>query len=89
MVETEIMVCLHILIKARCITFTSGGWKSYDGKTVVTDGKWHYITTTYEQPNLTLYIDGKVDGKQEPNAVPDTPRNKFFIGGCDLDGAGY
>ncbi len=42
-----------------------------------------------EQPNLTLYIDGKVDGKQEPNAVPDTPRNKFFIGGCDLDGAGY
>ena len=70
-------------------SFTSGGWKSYDGKTVVTDGKWHYITTTYEQPSLTLYIDGKVDGKQEPNAVPDTPKNKFFIGGCDLDGAGY
>ena len=67
-------------------SFTSGGWKSFDGKTVVTDGKWHYITTTYEQPNLTLYIDGKVDGKQVPNAVPDTPKNKFFIGGCDIGG---
>ena len=30
-----------------------------------------------------------MDGKQEPNAVPDTPKNKFSIGGCDLDGAGY
>ena len=41
--------------------------------------------------NLTqlFNIDGKVDGKQEPNAVPDTPKNKFSIGGCDLDGAGY
>ena len=30
-----------------------------------------------------------MDGKQEPNAVPDKPKKKFFFGGCDLDGAGY
>ena len=67
-------------------SFTSGGWKSFDAKTVVTDGKWHYITTTYDSPkgDFKLYIDGKVDHQVKPDAVPDKPENKFFIGGCDI-----
>ncbi|MDP6596754.1 MAG: LamG domain-containing protein [Candidatus Poribacteria bacterium] len=67
-------------------SFTSGGWKSFDAKTVVTDGKWHYITTTYKNPDFKLYVDGKVDAEVKPGAVPDTPKNKFFIGGCDIGG---
>ena len=76
------MVYSHMLIQALCITLLP----LVVGSPLMVNGTTLLLP---EQPNLTLYIDGKVDGKQEPNAVPDTPRNKFFIGGCDLDGAGY
>ena len=36
----------HVNTGVMHYSFTSGGWKSFDGKTVVTDGKWHYITAT-------------------------------------------
>ena len=46
---------------------TAAEWKSFDAKTVVTDGKWHHIVTTYEKPNFKLYVDGKVDAQIAPN----------------------
>ena len=60
----------HVNTGVMHYSFTSGSWSPLmvNGTTLLLP----------EQPNLTLYIDGKVDGKQEPNAVPDTPRNKFF-----------
>ena len=74
----------HINTGVMHYSFTAGGWKSFDGKTVVTDGKWHHITTTYERPDFTLYIDGKVDAQVKPDTDPDMPENKFFIGGCNI-----
>lgn len=65
-------------------SFTTGGWKSFDANTVVTDGKWHHIVTTYEKPNFKLYVDGKVDGQTAPNTDPDNHDNFLFIGGCNI-----
>ena len=65
-------------------SFTTGGWKSFDAKTVVTDGKWHHIATTYEKPDFKLYLDGKVDAQVAPGTDPDNHDNFLFIGGCDI-----
>lgn len=65
-------------------SFTTGGWKSFDANTVITDGKWHHIVTTYEKPNFKLYVDGKVDGQTAPNTDPDNHDNFLFIGGCNI-----
>ena len=65
-------------------SFTTGGWKSFDGKTVVTDGKWHHVAATYESPDFKLYIDGEVDAQVAPNTAPDNHDNFLFIGGCDI-----
>lgn len=65
-------------------SFTTGGWKSFDAKTVVTDGNWHHIATTYEKPDFKLYLDGKVDAQVAPGTDPDNHDNFLFIGGCDI-----
>lgn len=65
-------------------SFTTGGWKSFDAKTVVTDGNWHHIATTYAKPDFKLYLDGKVDAQVAPATDPDSHDNFLFIGGCDI-----
>ena len=65
-------------------SFTSGGWKSYDAKTNVTDGAWHHVAATYEKPNFKLYVDGQVDAQTAPNTDPDSHDNFLFIGGCNI-----
>ncbi len=65
-------------------SFTSGGWKSFDAPTNVTDGTWHHVAATYEQPNFKLYIDGVLDAEEAPNAVPESNGSPLYIGGCDI-----
>lgn len=65
-------------------SFTTGGWKSFDAKTVITDGKWHHIVATYAKPDFKLYVDGKVDAQTAPNTDPDNHDNFLFIGGCNI-----
>jgi len=63
---------------------TNNGWKSYDAKTVVTDGAWHHIAATYKNPDFKMYLDGTVDAQVAPATKPDTHDNVLFIGGCDI-----
>ena len=65
-------------------SFTSGGWKSYDAPTNVTDGAWHHVAATYERPNFRLYIDGELDAEVAPDAVPESNDSPLYIGGCDI-----
>jgi hypothetical protein len=66
-------------------SFTTGNaWKSFDAQTVVTDGSWHHIAATYENPNFKMYLDGTVDAEVTPGTKPDTHDNYLFIGGCDI-----
>ena len=67
-------------------SFTTGGWKSYNAKTNVTDGSWHHVAATYAKPDFKLYIDGEVDAEEAPDAYPETNDSPLFIGGCDIGG---
>ena len=63
---------------------TNSGWKSFDAKTVVTDGDWHHVAGTYDGSDFKLYLDGAVDAQVSPGTKPDTHDNFLFIGGCDI-----
>ncbi len=65
-------------------SFTSGGWKSYDANTNVTDGAWHHVAATYSKPDFKLYIDGEVDAEVAPDADPESNTSPLYIGGCDI-----
>lgn len=63
---------------------TNSGWKSFDAKTVVTDGDWHHVAGTYDGSDFKLYLDGAVDAQVAPGTKPDNHDNFLFIGGCDI-----
>lgn len=63
---------------------TNSGWKSFDAKTVVTDGDWHHVAGTYDGSDFKLYLDGAVDAQVSPGTKPDNHDNFLFIGGCDI-----
>ncbi len=63
---------------------TNAGWKSFDAKTVVTDGDWHHVAGTYDGSDFKLYLDGGVDAQVSPGTKPDNHDNFLFIGGCDI-----
>ena len=65
---------------------TNSGWKSFDAKTVVTDGDWHHVAGTYDGSDFKLYLDGAVDAQVSPGTKPDNHDNFFVIGGCDIGG---
>lgn len=51
-------------------SFTTGaGWKSFNANTVVTDGEWHHVAATYENPDFKMYLDGEVDAQESPDDV--------------------
>lgn len=67
-------------------SFTNANsWRSYNAKTVVTDGKWHHITATYDRKTFILYLDGEVDAQTAVSDKPDTHDNAIYVGGCPLD----
>ena len=63
---------------------TNSGWKSFDAKTPITDGKWHHVAGTYQAPDFRMYLDGEVDAETAPATDPDNHDNVLFIGGCDI-----
>ena len=46
----------------------------------VTDGKWHHIVGTYNEPMLYVYVDGTLVGEQENEAV----NNPLLPGGKEV-----
>lgn len=69
-------------------SFTNANsWRSYDAKTVVTDGQWHHIAATYDRKTFILYLNGEVDAQTAVSDKPDTHDNAIYIGGCPLDGS--
>jgi len=44
------------------------------------DGKWHHAAATYDQTNLKLYIDGKLEASSAHNNTLNTQTNGFKIG---------
>ncbi|MCY3740760.1 MAG: LamG domain-containing protein [Candidatus Poribacteria bacterium] len=63
---------------------TNSGWKSFDAKTVVTDGDWHHVAGTYDGSDFKFYLDGAIDAQVAPGTKPDNHDNFLFIGGCDI-----
>jgi len=41
----------------------SSSWRSYDAKTPLTDGRWHYVACTYDRKSFKAYVDGELDGE--------------------------
>lgn len=69
-------------------SFTNANnWRSYDAKTVVTDGQWHHIAATYDRKTFILHVDGAVDAQTSISDKPDVHDNAIYIGGCPLDGS--
>ena len=49
------------------------------------DGKWHHAAATYDQTNLKLYIDGKLEASSAYTNPINTQTNGFKIGDRDGD----
>ena len=58
-----------------------GGWFSIAGPTVVSNGKWHHVATTYTREFLRLYIDGKLDREFLLRHQPQLSPGPLAIGG--------
>ena len=57
--------------------FTKGGdqkWQIAMTKTVVNDGKWHYIVGTYDNKALRIYADGVLEAQTAFTGVPRQKR---------------
>ena len=75
---------------------TSGDVYAVSGVTNVEDGKWHYITVTYNgisnENGMAVYVDGKLDavGSSSPISVSINPTGVYYnaqiaIGGANQD----
>ena len=58
-----------------------GGWFWIAGETVVTNGKWHHVATTYTREFLRIYVDGKLDKEFLLRHEPGLGTGPFTIGG--------
>lgn len=54
------------------INYTSGNaWQSADGTTVIADGEWHHVASTYDGAFLRGYTDGNMEAELATASVPD------------------
>ncbi len=51
-----------------------------DGKTVITDDKWHHIAKVYDGDKVRMFIDGKLDAEVPSGGVLDTNESPIWIG---------
>ena len=51
-----------------------------DGKTIITDDKWHHIAKVYDGNNVKMFIDGKLDGEKPSGGTLDTNESPIWIG---------
>ncbi|MDE0015669.1 MAG: LamG domain-containing protein [Candidatus Poribacteria bacterium] len=59
---------------------------SIDGKSVITDNKWHHLAFTYDGKMGHLYVDGELETKA-PNAESFQSNDPITIGVPNLDNA--
>ena len=62
--------------------FTRGAqqWKLVAGTTDLRDGDWHHVAGTYDQASIRAYVDGKIEGEENFDDVPDTNEEPLVIG---------
>lgn len=67
--------------------FTQGAsqWKGADGKTSITNEKWHHIAGTYDLENLRIYIDGVMEKESKFKGAPDSVDTPMTFG--DMENA--
>ena len=53
---------------------------TFTGTTSLNDNKWHYVTATYDNSYVKLYVDGKLDVTPiSKSGTPDTSANNLTI----------
>jgi hypothetical protein len=50
------------------------------GKKAITDDKWHHVVEVYDGKSIALYIDGSLDGREEPSGQLPINREPLWIG---------
>jgi len=58
-----------------------------DGKTVITDNKWHHLAFTYDGKMGRVYVDGNVETEKPYNKTPFHSTDPITIGVPNLDNA--
>ena len=63
------------------INHTSGNaWQSTKGTTVIADGEWHHVASTYDGEFLRGYTDGNMEAEKATANVPDHNTDPVRIG---------
>lgn len=50
------------------------------GEKPITDDKWHHVVEVYDGKSIKLYIDGKLDGQEEPSGELPVNEEPLWIG---------
>ena len=63
------------------VNHTSGNtWQSIAGTTVIADGEWHHVASTYDGASLYGYTDGIMEAEKATASVPDNTTDPVRIG---------
>jgi hypothetical protein len=63
------------------INHTSGNaWQSTKGTTVIADGVWHHVASTYDGVSLLGYTDGNLEAQNAAANIPDHNTDPVRIG---------
>ena len=68
------------------IYFSQGAnqWKGANGKTVVSDEKWHHTAGSYDGKKLLLYVDGVQEAEGNHKGNPDFMDDPLMLGAGKL-----
>jgi hypothetical protein len=59
--------------------FVSGVFSMVTGTTKVTDGQWHFITATFGNKTMRLYVDGKKESESRSTNNSDIVPNNWPV----------
>ena len=79
--KTNYMIQLEMGGNVSTAYTAGGGAFVVTGETVVTNGRWHHVATTYTREFLRLYIDGKLDKEFLLRHEPQLSLGPLAIGG--------
>ena len=61
--------------------WTAGKHKGHiDGKTAITDDKWHHIAKVYDGEKVMMFIDGELESQKPSGGTLDTNESPIWIG---------